>query len=110
MKDKVYAQVYSLIRTLPEGLIDALHYFSETGYDGVELIGDNTGGLPVEAFRNLLQELHLKVAAVHGLGVKSDAAFAKAMGAKYISTDITPKECTREEILVFQNAFLPPIR
>lgn len=101
MKGKVYAQVYSLIRTFPEGLIDALHYFSEVGYDGIELIGDNTDGLSLEEFKALLKKLNLKVAAIHGLGVKSDAAFAKVMGAKYISTDIHPEERTREEILGF---------
>lgn len=101
MKNKVYAQVYSMIRTFPEGLIDALKYFSETGYDGVELIGNNTEGLSIPEFKALLDELNLKVAAVHGIGGAEDMEFAKALGVSYISTDIHPKTRTREEILGF---------
>lgn len=101
MKDKVFAQVYSLIRTFPEGLIDALHFFSETGYDGVELIGANTGGLSVPEFQDLLKELNLKVAALHSIGGTSDMEFANAIGAKYFTTDIHPQERTREEALGF---------
>ena len=99
MVGKVYAQVYSMIRTFPEGLVDALKYFSEVGYDGVELIGANTDGLTVDEFKALLQELNLKVAAVHSIGGVEDMNFAKALGVKYISTDCHPQLKTREEIL-----------
>lgn len=99
MKDKVYAQVYSLIRTFPEGLADALRYFSEVGYDGVELVGSNTDGLTVEEFQELLSELKLKVAAVHSIGGIEDMNFAKQLGVKYIANDIHPKLRTRGEIL-----------
>ena len=99
MKDKVYAQVYSMIRTFPEGLVDALKYFSEVGYDGVELIGSNTDGLTLDEFKNLLAQLHLKVAAVHSIGGVEDMNFAKALGVKYITTDCHPELKTREEIL-----------
>ncbi len=99
MTDKVYAQVYSMIRTFPEGLVDALKYFSEVGYDGVELIGANTDGLTLDEFQQLLSDLHLKIAAVHSIGGVEDMNFAKALGVKYISTDCHPVEKTREEIL-----------
>lgn len=99
MKDKVYAQVYSMIRTFPEGLIDALKYFAEVGYDGVELVGANTDGLTVEAFKELLKELHLKVAAVHSIGGIEDMNFAKELGVTYIANDIHPELRTRQEIL-----------
>lgn len=91
MKDKVYAQVYSMIRTFPEGLVDALKYFSEVGYDGVELVGSNTDGLTLEEFKNLLDQLNLKVAAVHSIGGVEDMNFAKALGVKYITTDCHPE-------------------
>lgn len=99
MQNKVYAQVYSIIRTFPEGLIDALKYFSEVGYDGIELVGANTDGLSVEEFKQLLRDLNLKVAAVHSIGGVEDMNFAKALGVKYISTDCHPLKKTREEIL-----------
>lgn len=98
MQDKVYAQVYSMIRSFPEGLVDALHYFSEVGYDGVELVNVNTDGLPLEEFKALLQKLNLKVAAIHGIGSDEDAAFAKELGVKYLTFDVHPKDNTREEI------------
>lgn len=99
MKDKVYAQVYSMIRTFPDGLIDALKYFSEVGYDGVELVGANTDGLTVAEFQALLEQLHLKVAAVHSIGGIEDMNFARTLGVKYITTDCHPQKKTREEIL-----------
>ena len=99
MKDKVYAQVYSMIRTFPEGLIDALKYFSKVGYDGVELIGTNTDGLSREEFLQLLKDLNLKVIAVHSIGSVEDMKYAKAMGVKYLSSDCHPQTKTREEIL-----------
>ena len=42
MKDKVYAQVYSLIRVNPEGTLNALRQLAAAGYDGVELLGQRT--------------------------------------------------------------------
>lgn len=99
MKDKVYAQVYSMIRTFPEELVDALKYFAQVGYDGVELVGANTDGLSLEEFKKLLKDLNLKVAAVHSIGGIEDMNFAKALGVKYIANDIHPQERTREEIL-----------
>ena len=99
MEGKVFSQVYSIIRTFPEGLIDALKYFSQVGYDGVELVGANTDGLSVDDFKALLKELNLKVAAVHSIGGVEDMNFAKALGVKYITTDCHPVTKTREEIL-----------
>ena len=104
MKNKVYAQIYSMIRTFPEGLIDALKYFSQVGYDGVELVGTNTEGMPITDFRQLLSDLNLKVAAVHSIGNKEDMDFANALGVSYISTDCHPKEHTREETLAIAEA------
>lgn len=98
MSGKVYAQVYSMIRTFPEGLIDALKYFSQVGYDGVELVGANTDGLDVDAFKKLLEDLGLKVAAVHSIGGLEDMNFAKKLGVSCITTDCHPVTKTKEEI------------
>ena len=70
MEGKVYAQVYSLIRVERAGLIEALKEFSRIGYDGVEIVSDNSGGLSLDEFKALLKELNLKVIAIHGWGKK----------------------------------------
>jgi sugar phosphate isomerase/epimerase len=60
--------VYSLIRVEREGLIEALKELSRIGYDGVEIVSDNSGGLSLDEFNALLNELNLKVIAIHGWG------------------------------------------
>ncbi|MCF0133604.1 MAG: sugar phosphate isomerase/epimerase [Blautia sp.] len=99
MKEKVFAQVYSMIRTFPEGLVDALHYFSEVGYDGVELVGNNTDGLSIEEFVKLLQELNLKVYSIHSVNEKDDIVLAKALGVQYLAASFSPDPITREDII-----------
>ena len=101
MTNKVYAQVYSLIRTFSDGLLEALEKFSAIGYDGVELIGTNTGNLSEEEYFEYLKKLNLKVSSMRLSGKKEDLAFARKAGAKYLSTDVSPIECTREEALGF---------
>ena len=99
MKDKVFAQVYSMIRTFPEGLIPALRLFSEVGYDGVELVGDNTDGLSLSDFQQLLKDLNLKVNSVHTIRGLEDLAFAQTVGAKYLNVGIDPAHVTRDAVL-----------
>lgn len=99
MKEKVYAQVYSMIRTFPEGLTDALRLFSETGYDGIELVGDNTDGLSINDFVQLLSVLNLNVIAVHSIRGEEDLEFAKSVGAKYMNIGISPEHITREALI-----------
>jgi len=99
MKEKVYAQVYSMIRTFPEGLIEALKLFSATGYDGVELVGDNTDELDPDSFLKLLQDLKLKVISVHSIRGEDDLHFAKKMGAKYMNVSLSPEYITREALI-----------
>ena len=62
---KVYAQTYSLLRQEREGILEALKTISEIGYDGVELIGQNTGGLTTAEFKKYLEDLNLSVISVH---------------------------------------------
>ena len=98
MKNKVYAQVYSMIRTFPEGLLDALKLFSEVGYDGVELVGDNTDGLSFSEFQKYLKDLGLNVISVHSIRGIQDMEFAKNIGAKYMNVSVSPLCVTRDEL------------
>ena len=53
---------------------------SRIGYDGVEIISDNSGGLSIEEFTALLKELKLNVIAIHGWGSDDEINMAKACG------------------------------
>ena len=85
MEGKVYAQVYSVIRAFSDRLISALKLFSATGYDGIELVGDNTEGLEQEEFSKFLKELNLDVISVHSIRGEANLYFAQKVGAKYNS-------------------------
>lgn len=99
MKDKVYAQVYSLIRVNPEGTLNALRQLAAAGYDGVELLGQRTEGLSEKQFAAFLKGLGLKVISSHNLTTEDDFGFAARLGAKY--TDLRPhyRDSSRDEIL-----------
>ena len=99
MQNKVYAQVYSLLRTFPQGLKEALKYFSEVGYDGVELIGTNTDGMTVEELKNYLKELNLNVLVVTSMGKPGEMEFAREIGASYLTAFLEHFEPTREALL-----------
>lgn len=99
MKDKVFAQVYSLIRVNPEGTVNAIRQLAEAGYDGLELLGQRTEGMPEAEFAALLRDLNLRIISSHNLANEDDFAFAVRMGAKY--TDLRPfyRNSSRDEIL-----------
>lgn len=99
MKDKVFAQVYSLLRVDPVGTVDALHKLAAAGYDGVELLGQRTEGMPEAEFAAMLRDLGLRVISSHNLATEDDFAFAVRLGAKY--TDLRPNyhNSSRDEIL-----------
>ena len=59
---------------------EALKELSRIGYDGVEIISDNSGGLSIEEFTALLKELKLNVIAIHGWGSDDEINMAKACG------------------------------
>lgn len=97
--NKVYAQIYSLIRVSNEDILEALKTLSDIGYDGVEGIGTNTGGLSVSEFKQYLSELNLDPISFHGLKTEKEYEFAQEMGARFV--DIRPPEKldTREDVI-----------
>ncbi len=83
MKGKVFAQLYSIVRQERDGHLEALKHFSEFGYDGVELLGNNTNGLTLQEYRQLLKDLNLKAISSHNLHTEEDFEFAAGLGLKY---------------------------
>ncbi len=83
IKGKVFAQLYSIVRQERDGHIEAMRKLSEIGYDGVELLGNNTNGLTVEEYKKVLSDLNLKVNGSHNLHTEDDFAFGEALGLKY---------------------------
>lgn len=99
MKKKVYAQLYSIVRQSREGHIDALKAISKIGYDGVELLGNNTNGLPQEEFKKFLKDLNLDVISSLNLRDEKDYEFAADMGARYCVFAIDGNIVNRDELL-----------
>jgi sugar phosphate isomerase/epimerase len=99
MKNKVYAQLYSIVRQSREGHIDALKELSNIGYDGVELLGNNTNGLTQAAFKQLLKDLNLDVVSSHSLRDEKDFAFAADLGARYCVISIDCHDTSRDTLL-----------
>lgn len=99
MKNKVYAQLYSLLRTNQKDLVKSLETFSDIGYDGVELMGINMAGMSVSKYRTFLKDLNLNPISSHGLNGEDDFSLAAEIGVKY--TDIRPdvEDNGRENIL-----------
>lgn len=99
MENKVYAQVYSLIKTSPELVLDALKTFSDIGYDGVEGIGVNTGGLSNADFKKYADDLNIKFISFHGLRDEAAFAFGQEMGARFCDMRLDAAASTREQLL-----------
>ena len=99
MKDKVYAQLYSLLRTNQKDLIHSLEKISEIGYDGVELMGTYTAGLGISEYKKLLSDLHLDPISSHGLNGEKDYEEAREIGIKYTDIRAEIQAYTREGIL-----------
>lgn len=88
MIGKVYAQLYSLLRTNQEDLIPALEKISEIGFDGVELMGTYMAGMSVQEYKQYLKNLKLDPISSHGLHDEADFAQMAELGIRY--TDIRP--------------------
>lgn len=101
--EKIYAQMYSLLRTSKDGLLEALKTISDIGYEGIEGMGTNTGGLSVSEFKKYLSELNLDPISFHALRTEKEYEFAQAVGARFV--DIRPPEelDTRDKIIIAAN-------
>lgn len=99
MKNKVYAQLYSLLRTNQEDLVKSLEKISEIGYDGVELMGTYTAGMTIQEYKKLLGDLHLDVISTHGLNGEQDYAIAQELGIRHTDIRADILDYTRDGVL-----------
>lgn len=99
MKGKVYAQLYSLLRTNQDDLIPSLKQLSEIGYDGVELMGTRTGGMSVQEFKQFLKDLHLDPISSHNLKNEKDFEFGQELGIRHTDIRADLGDYTRDDIL-----------
>ncbi len=102
MQGKVYAQLYSILKTNQDLTVPALKSFSEIGYDGVELMGvaiANTGGMSIPEYHELLKELKLDVISSHGLQTEEDFDIAREIGARYSDIRVHLTDYSRDGIL-----------
>lgn len=88
MKDKVYSQVYSILKTSREGVLEAIKGLADIGWDGIEAMGTNTGGLSKADFHKFIDDLGIKIISFHSLRDDEDRAFAQEFGAQF--TDVRP--------------------
>ena len=89
MKGKIYAQLYSILKTNQKRSLEALRQLSEIGYDRVELMGTNTCGMSNDEYKKLIQDLHLDPISSYNLKTEEDFAWGNEMGVRY--TDISWK-------------------
>lgn len=99
MEKKVYAQVYSILKTQRDGILTALGNLSAIGYDGVELMGTLTDGVTKETFKAVLKDLNLDVISSHGLRDEADFAWAADVGAKYCDIRMAEHSNNRDAVL-----------
>lgn len=99
MKDKVYTQMFSLMKTSPDGLLDALKTVSRIGWDGIEAMGTNTGGLSKADFKKYVNDLGIKIISFHSLQDEGDYEFAQEFGAQFTDIRLPHEAVTRDAIL-----------
>lgn len=61
MENKVYSQVYSILKTSKEGVLDAIKGLASIGFDGIEAMGTNTGGLSKADFHKFIDDLGIRI-------------------------------------------------
>lgn len=88
IKGKIYSQVYSILKTSREGVLDAIEGLAKIGWDGIEAMGTNTGNLSKDEFKKFINDLGIKIISFHGLRDDNDRAFAQEFGAQF--TDVRP--------------------
>ncbi len=99
MEKKVYAQVYSLLKTQRDGILTALGNLSAIGYDGVELMSTLTDGVSLNTFKQVLSDLNLDVISSHGLRDENDFDWAREVGAKYCDIRMAEHSVDRDTVL-----------
>ncbi len=99
MKNKVYAQLYSMLRTNQKNLIPVLKTISEIGYDGVELMGTYTAGMSIQEYKQFLNDLKLDPISSHNLKDENDFAFAQELGIRHTDIRADLGDYTRDDIL-----------
>lgn len=90
MQNKIYCQMYSILRMTREGLLDAMKQLAEMGYNGIEGLGDNTEGMPLPEFKDYTRSLGLDIVSFHSLKDDAMLAFGKEMGTRFC--DLRPAE------------------
>jgi sugar phosphate isomerase/epimerase len=90
MQNKVYAMLFSLVRLSKEGHLEALKQIADIGYDGVELLGNNTSGLTRTEFKKYLSDLNLDVVSTTALRTDDDFEFAADIGIRYCAIPSDP--------------------
>ncbi len=87
-KSKIYAQLYTILRTNQARSLEALKQISEIGFAGVELMGTNTCGLTTEEYKKYITDLGLDPISSHNLSSEADFEWAREMGIRY--NDVRP--------------------
>ena len=99
MEGKVYAQLYSFLRTNQEDLIPSLEAMSKIGYDGVELMGTYMAGMSVQEYKQFLKDLNLDPLSSHGLKGEEDFEIAQELGIRYTDIRAELTSYTRDAVL-----------
>ncbi len=99
MKNKVYAQLYSFLRTNQKDLVASLEAMSKIGYDGVELMGTYMAGMSVAEYKAFLKDLKLDPISSHGLNGEKDYEIAQELGIRHTDIRANIQDYTRDGVL-----------
>ena len=90
MESKVYSQVYSIIKTSRDGILEAIKGLADVGFEGFEGFGINTGGMSKADFKKYIADLNMKAISFHSLRDDADREYARELGAQF--ADVRPLE------------------
>jgi hypothetical protein len=99
MKNKVYAQLYSFLRTNQKDLVASLEAMSKIGYDGVELMGTYMAGMSVAEYKAFLKDLKLDPISSHGLNGEKDYEIAQELGIRHTDIRANIQDYTKDGVL-----------
>ena len=80
MGSLIGAQLYSLLKTNQKRSLEVLRQMSEIGFECVELMGTDMGGMTTAEYRKYIDDLHLKAISSHNLTSEADFSWAREMG------------------------------